>query len=81
MLKYLCRHLRYVKSDGVVTLDLAFVNFILFSNLDNGVMKSPKHLEIVSLVFTCLWINYYVLFLLSLIYLIYIFIKFNLFPQ
>ena len=30
------------------------VNFILICNLDNGVMKSPKRREIVSLVLTCL---------------------------
>ena len=30
------------------------VNFILICNLDNGVMKSPKRWEIISLVFTCL---------------------------
>ena len=37
----------------VVTFDLAFVNFILICNLENGVMKSPKHREIISLIFTC----------------------------
>ena len=38
----------------VVTLELAFVNFTLICTLDNGVMKSPKRREIMSLVFTCL---------------------------
>ena len=42
------------KSDWVVTLDLAFVNFILICNIDSGVMKSPRRREIISLVFTCL---------------------------
>ena len=42
---------------SVVTLDLAFVNFILICNLDNDVMKSPKRREIISLVFTCLCIT------------------------
>jgi len=37
-----------------VTLDLAFVNFVLVCNLDGGVMGSPRRREIVSLVFTCL---------------------------
>ena len=37
---------------SVVTLDLAFVNFILICNLDNDVMKSPKRRKIISLVFT-----------------------------
>ena len=32
----------------------AFVNFILICTLDNGVMKSPKRREIISLAFTCL---------------------------
>ena len=32
-------------------------NFILICNLDSGLMKSPKHREIISLVFTCLCIN------------------------
>ena len=42
------------KSDWVVTLDLAFVNFYSICSLDNGVMKLPKRWEIISLVFTCL---------------------------
>ena len=42
---------------SVVTLELAFVNFILICNLDNGVMKSPKRREIISLSFTCLCIT------------------------
>ena len=29
------------------------VNFSLISTLDNGVMKSPKRREIISLIFTC----------------------------
>ena len=33
-----------------------YTNFILICNLDNGLMKSPKHREIISLVFTCLCI-------------------------
>ena len=38
----------------VITFELAFVNFILICTLDNGVMKSPKRREIISLIFTCL---------------------------
>ena len=38
----------------MVTLDLAFVNSRLY--LDNGVMKSLKRREIMSLVFSCLCI-------------------------
>ena len=37
--------------------ELAFVNFILSRTLDNGVMKSPKCREIISLVFACLCIT------------------------
>ena len=42
---------------SVVTLELAFVNFILICTLDNGVMKSLKCREIISLSFTCLCIT------------------------
>ena len=42
------------KSEWVVTLDLAFLNFISICNLDNGGIKSPKRREIISLVFTWL---------------------------
>ena len=42
---------------SVVTLALAFVNFILICTLDNGIMKSPNLREIISLVFTCLCIT------------------------
>ena len=41
----------------VVTLELAFVNVTLICILDNGVMKSPKRREIISLVSTCLCIT------------------------
>ena len=40
-----------------LSLELAFVNFILICTLDNGVMKTPKRREIISLVFTGIWIN------------------------
>ena len=39
-----------------LSLELAFVNFILICTLDNGVMKSIKRREIISLVLTCLCI-------------------------
>ena len=39
---------------SVITLELAFVNFILICTLQNGVMRSPKRREIISLIFTCL---------------------------
>ena len=42
---------------SVVTLELAFVNFILICTLDSGNMKSPKLREIILLVFTCLCIT------------------------
>ena len=43
---------------SVVTLELAFANFILIGTLDNGIMKSPKRREIISLyIFPCLRIR------------------------